>query len=254
MADISIDFLGICTHIWNMSAANGAPAFRRTVCVAARTTTMLPYQGVLVPIAPHIPQFIVAAADIIGDVPPFFPAPVNGIYSWNLDGVTFDVLNGIGSLSKSSDWPEMANLGTLTPGIGPINPAVVEQENSALSSMHFNSPAGLFVATRTDKNAVVSTLTVSSADELFGIRITPYGSQPATLILNSGAAITIVNDADGDDTDYDFLLHYECVTPFPVTAAIPPPNGFPDLALAKPTYTWPPIFTVGPGCSNSTYP
>lgn len=255
MSTLNVSFLGICTHIWNESAEPGAALLRRTICASARNSVRLPDRGVERLIPPHIPHLRVAAADIMGAVPPFLGQPSDGIYEWELDGVAFDVLDSVSGVTASPDWPEIANLGKLTPSIGPVNPPVVIAEDSKFSSMHFDTTGGVFSASRTELDALVARLSVETRSiDTATLSIRRYGEEAFLLILRSGSEITIFNDGAGTDTDFDFLLHYLCVKPFPLDPGIPSRDAIHALPVAAASYTWPLGFTVGPGCSNSTYP
>ena len=139
MGTINVWFLGIVTHVFRESTQPTAPPVRKTVCVSWPIENELPYGTDVVTVPAHIPYLSVAAGDILGEVPPFFPLPIDGIYRWGMGGVSLQILNVKEGLITGSSWPEIASLSALTPEIGPIRPEVVLEQNPAYSAMQFEA-------------------------------------------------------------------------------------------------------------------
>lgn len=256
MGTLNVWFLGIVTHIFRENTDPDASPVRKSVCVSWPVKNQLSTGNGYVDVPAHIPYLSVFRDDIVGEVPPFFPKPDDkGIIRWGLSGIQFRILNVPDGLIEEPSWPEIASLEALTPGIGPIRQQVLEQ-NPAYTSMQFDNTGGRFAAYKTDKNAIVAILGVNTIDPIelpVLLSIQPYGATETFLALRNDTTITIANDADDSDQPTDFLLHYLTVTPYPPNPGIPDENAIIDLPVAKPDRTWP-ILTIGPGCSNSTYP
>jgi hypothetical protein len=249
MGEINIYFVGICTHMQDVTSE--LPGFkRRVVLVNGR----VPREINSHPIPPHIPTLRIATPDLmVAGSPPV--GRDSAILDWELNGCHVDVANVTGDLTYDPSFECcIPHLKRLTPNLPKPSVPVVIGGESQKASCYFEMTAGVLSAGLIAQGAVVSMLKVETTDEAPILRVRGFRKDtPQEFQLRSGAQVALVNAGiDGDDDPNDFLLHYETAEYIPPDAAIPTSPA----ACCKPLA---PSYIIGSqglglGCSNSAFP
>jgi hypothetical protein len=243
---ISITFAGICTHVWR----DGSDP--RVVLVNATESTIITGQ----PIGAHVPTLRIAAKDLANVSPVEWPGTGGAIMEWKLDGARIAINAKAGVQLDPSYDRCMPRLTTLTPAIGPLSRAAVEDENPRLAASYFDVTGGTLSAGAIKDDGAVFSLLVAETEGPPLLSIAAFGSEVPTLIpLRDGAELTIANlgRTERQDGHFDFYLHYALAEGLPKDPGIPATPAGCRVNYYSPT--WPPgLTTVDAGCSNSAYP
>jgi hypothetical protein len=240
MGEITIHFVGICTHLVGVSGTNAA---HRVVLVQrGEDWTVDRYT-----INPHDPELRLGSAgqSIYGNVVTQFQPQV----TLTIEGATLD---GPPTYSPSYSCA-IPTLGQFAGGPFTLN-ADVAFNQGAPASVYFDlheGQNGIFdaVSLSGGANAVRLKMQIGEDAQLV---LTPWdsGSPPLTVALADGAIVNLCNESNpASHQDADFLLHYLVTTINFDQAAFPTAQ----LLCAEPLEElddW----DIGPGCSNSTYP
>jgi hypothetical protein len=232
MGEITITFMGICTHFLDVETPTGL--VHRVVLVNASGNNIV--AGLLIP--PHFATMQI--------VPPQGPVPAS------LAGVQVS-FNVTGELLLDSTYSIVPTLQTLMANIvalGPASSLLLDESPWPAVAAYFDIPAGTFSGQNvTGAAQVTATIPTPEGSDVVEMTITPFpGSDatPQTVKLVSGTSITVSNvgtpeTEEGPDTGRHFLLHYLLAENFPPAPQVPP--SIPGIAA-----------TVGAGCSDSNYP
>jgi|GEM_PF-3052641 len=255
MGEITVYFVGICTHMqWPEDGLFGeVPGFRhRVVLVNGKA----PHDILGMPIPRHLPTLRVATEDIIGVTSRGVPAPAE-VTEWQLDGTQIEVVNGVGELVYDKSFECcVPHLKKLTPNLPPPSFHVVVQAEPEKASAYFEVKSGVMRAGLVSHGAAVSVLTIPTSEDVTKLRLTGFrGGETQDVLLRSGAQIAVSNVADSElDEDNDFLLHYETAEYIPSDAKVPTESAACCNPLDAPRQILGPHLNVGPGCSNSNFP
>lgn len=248
--DLTVHFVGICTHVW----WEELPQFTGRV-VLVNATAGATIDGHIIP--PHYATLRIAASDIV-DLDGMPPGTGDPIVQWMLNGERIRIENATdAAVGKHSSFescvPHLADHAT---NLGPPDSAVVDGSDASLTAAIFDITGGtLHGGANYLGGASTSYLTASTGGEDPRLLLTPFGTGvPRLLTLRAGAEITLSNIGD-DDGDYDFYLHFKTAADMPTGKSTPAGATENCSILKRFPKTWPPgAGSVGPGCSNSTYP
>ena len=252
MGEITVFFVGICTHMQWPEKFGADPGFSHRVVLVNGSEPRLINDR---PIPSHRATLSIAADDlVIGRTPS--NAGDDQILEWNLDGTTIDIANATGSLTYDASYECcIPHLKVLTPDLPPPSAQVVTDAQPLEASCYFDVTAGVMRAGLVAGGAAVSVLTVTTTDELPIVRVRGFEGEASQKIpLRNGARIALSNVAAGhSDEDDDFLLHYRTAESIPKNAKVPREaarccNALPQERIIDPK------LNVGPGCSNSNFP
>ena len=242
MDKLTVDFIGICTHI-----------------LTNEETWPHPHRVVLPRSAAHHPHtgfLIIAKTDTSQDVQAFARelhgalgySETADAYQLTLQGVELAVDNGTGDYA----WDDKTfrcgifSVQDFAGGqpLGKPNEDVARRRFKHRAHAYFDIPSGLLSAKRVDESsAAVLDVNTTAAPRL---RAKSFeGNHEAVLELRSGAAIQITHTTHDSD-DRHFLMHFELASN-PVNDPTYPTEPAPCL---EPDYGT----GIGPGCSNSTFP
>jgi len=137
-------------------------------------------------------------------------------------------------------------------GVPPLSATMIAGENADLVSAYFDA-SGTFAAGVNKEGAAIAYLHVDTIGSPV-LTLDLFEGQTERLELPLGAIVSIENvDAgEGRRVDHDFLLHFKLFVNVPPDAEWPR-HTTGCTELQDPELSAPAI-TVGPGCSNSTYP
>lgn len=234
MGEITVYFVGICTHL--REVVDGVP--HRVVLVhEEQDVSINGYR-----IRSHKPYFGLERGEVVSGELPREPRRV-----------VLSIENGAGDPPSYDDDYDCAifSLQRLVDRVLPLNRGVAIQRAKP-ASVYFDVANGDFTAGLIPGGATAAKLTVETAGNPV-ISIAPMdGGNPSLVELTSGSVLIIQNDAGALSAhhDADFLLHYHIVESIPPDARFPekPPNC-PGLEVFPI-----PVNELGAGCSNSNYP
>jgi len=234
MGELTIYFVGICTHVENQ--IEGVP--HRVVLVHEEKSVVINRHT----IHSHMPGIQLRPRDVLaGSLPSSVLRQVLHVANARGDAPSYD------SLYRSA----IPSLGELAGGRLKLDERVVTAKEHP-ATMYFDVKHGRFSACRVPHEASGAVLRIETEGDPQLILTPMDGDREAVKIdLRSGAVVTIHNGAFGaqDHVDADFLLHYKIMERIPSRARFPrKPMGeglpiLPDLEVE-----------LGPGCSNSNYP
>lgn len=230
MGKLTIYFVGICTHF---PSKHPGP-YHRVVLVNASHG----YKD----ISEHHARFRVDPEFIVrGTVP-------------QLDGVSISIDHVEHNVRYDDDYSTcVPHLTRCTKEHIDPEPKVIDDGDPDKALLYFDFAGGNFSAGKAGGGEAVACVEVTTSQTNPTLTIKPFGGgAPHTLELRDGAEIQIENVGAKTDDDRDFLLHFRTMKREPQDADWPK-----EIECAK-TITLPfdldPPNTVGPGCSNSSYP
>jgi hypothetical protein len=243
MGNITINFVGICTHL----PAVGPSHLHRVVVIQNPAGNTIGGN----PISPHTASIKIVKGDIVsGTVPSDLSRRRLTISNAVSGNVTYDPTWGaIPTLSRFAGAPLTLNAAVAFDGTPPSDILVT----------YFDIFSGSFLAgwvpsmqtPIASRQPVGASVTIqTSADNptlLFD------GSSPVEVTFTPGTILELINDANEDapDQDFDFLLHFEIVSPIPPSPIFPMQIQFTGLQNLPGLKDGHDITT---GCSNSAYP
>lgn len=274
MPQVTIDFIGICTHVnWHQLVSPQPEILlgRRIVLVNGNPLAIAsnPHLNDLEhPIPPHYAQLMVpASSSIVGPAGPLFqPSPDPGHVTLTLNivgmdpflpgqppvigltGATLQLVNGVGAFADEAGC--IPHLSATVPSARP-GPHVTDKVSSKVSC-YFDIAAGTLAGlqTREHGGAAFAQLTATTVTAP-QILITPWDGTAPTLVTlpDDDLPVAVFNSpiTMGEEFIDHFLLH------FVATDDNWPPHGATlDVLSACPVEGVP--WEVGPGCSNSNIP
>ena len=234
MGEITIYFVGICTHLQRV--VEDVP--HRVVLVhEEQDVTINGYK-----IRSHKPYFMLERGEVVSGELPREPRRV-----------VLSIENGTGDAPSYDDDYDCAvfSLSRLIDRNLPLNRAVAV-ERARPASVYFDVDHGDFTAGFISGGATAARLTAETAGNP-AISIAPMDGGATSLVeVTSGSVLIIQNDAGALSAhhDADFLLHYNLTESIPKDAKFPEkPPQCPGLEVFPI-----PVNELGPGCSNSNYP
>lgn len=235
MGMVTIQFLGICTHI-RACAVTGVR--HRVVVVNAQQTENV-------------------ENSTIGRHTPLVNIPAMNVEWRGGGGYSFEIANGIGAgpIYDPSFEACVPHLTQYAPAPWALSAGVTDP-TPAFAAYCFDVPTGRFTGGKTPKGAAVSTVMVETADPPM-LKVKQFGEVGSMNLPLSGDVKIIVSNlgASADDDDvYDFLIHYRLFEMLPTNACVPgPPCPACPVAAIEPG--WPGnAGNVDAGCSCSQYP
>lgn len=229
MGEVTITFMGICTH-FEGGSPSWLPVAHRVVLVnASNLSQPLANQ----PIPPHY-----ATLTTPDQVVP-------------MAGQTLTVQDAVGPLTLNM-WDLVPNLTELMQdfgGLGPPSMSVVIGQNPALAGYcDFNS--GAFVAMQSSpEGEVMTAVTVQTTSPDVTLVLTPFPTTlsavapaPTQITLPSPANVTVQNISTDQEfnSEFHFYLNYLTAATFPADPQLPQQQLSTNVG--------------GPGCSNTNYP
>jgi hypothetical protein len=267
MAQVTVCFFGICTHIEAEFFDPHPTEWQRRVVLPRADAGIIDSHPKLHDkgIVPHVAslQLLTPSIALGQPIPSTSWCLSTGsdpeMSVWTLDGALLRIVNARG---QSAPQPARC-IPSLTSVCEPLplpslgRAAYAGDRDLTWAAFDFPavSPAGQFFG----QGAAVGVVVVDVDGDKASLEIRPIDAAagpPIVLTLNDGARITVANipALSGDDSLNDFLLH------FLVTDTIP--DAGPPLAISPLTCGLLPLINLpinidgltGPGCSNSTYP
>lgn len=233
MSMVTIQFLGICTHI----RACAVTGVRHRVLVANAQQTE------------HIDHWT------IGPHTPLVQIPAMNVEWRDGGGYSFEILNGIGAgpiydPSFEACVPHLTQYApapwTLSSGVNDLTPG--------FAAYCLDVPTGRFTGGQTPNGAAVSTVMVETSGSP-KLKVKQFGEVGfMSMDLHGDVTIIVSNLGDGDDNVHDFLIHYRVFEMLPTSATVPGPPC-PACPVVPIEPDWPKgAGTVDSGCSCSQYP
>jgi hypothetical protein len=251
MSGITVNFLGICTHM-NWTATE--PHFtRRTVLVNGSSGARIAENE----ISPHKAELRVRIADLLpGSAPP--PETDDDVGVYPLRGTALSIKAPVpGDLHYEPSFRTcIPSLKMLTPILGAPSMKVVEGSEAVDAAAYVLTSSGRMHGGQTETGAAVARWKVeASTPDGVAVVMTTFGEKTGTIVVvRDGATVTIANIGDKKlDHLTDFLLHYRAAAILPVDPGLPM-RAPPACEMITPHATIPHPITIGPGCSNSSYP
>ncbi|HEX2060118.1 MAG TPA: hypothetical protein VHK90_05210 [Thermoanaerobaculia bacterium] len=234
MYDVTVYFIGICTHISRTTLAD-LPAKQRVVLVNARHGKEVKS----LVITPHAPLLTLPDQTL------------------RLDGATMSLQTANQStlaLQYDDTFANVPNLTMLMQGVatlGPPSRAVVLERDPLHAAGYFDIDFGTLSAAQDGNGAAVVSLQATSSDPIYLVN-QPWDGPAETLAIPSGSILMVANVDEDPQRDLshpaiDFLLHYVTAETMPAIPQVPQTIDLPQTVTH-------PFFTVGAGCSNSNYP
>jgi hypothetical protein len=247
MAQVTIDFVGICTHLVNVDGT-GVP--HRVVLLAPKEWTV---NGKTIP--PHQPQLTWESGGVS--------------HTELLNGVRLSIAHASGPIGPYDMWPSIPNVNNFTTeGKDKLKPNadVAFNGTSEMAGVYFDLTSGVFqagyvpVQGKGSPNLPVGTsVVVTTTDDnptlLFSDIKT--GEVTRSVEVDPDSIVLLRNDGNGVDGNDDFLLHFLVFTPVPADASYPATFAsadLPQIPVVPLAVTSPAYFDLSAGCSNSTYP
>jgi hypothetical protein len=252
MGEITVYFIGICTHMQWPEELGGRPRFLHRVVLVNGVEPRLINER---PIPGHHATLRIAADDLVV-ARTHAQASEDEIITWKLSGTTIEIANATGKLSYDASYECcIPHLKALTPDLPPPSTSVVVDAQPHEASCYFEVNAGLMRAGLVASGAAVAVLTVTTKDDFPILRLSGFsGGEPQDIVLRSGARIAVSNVAQTHyDEDNDFLLHYKTAEYIPANARVPIEAARCCTPLPQERVIDPQM-DVGPGCSNSNFP
>lgn len=252
MGEITVFFIGICTHMQWPEQFGAEPGFRHRVVLVNGSEPRLINDKA---IPAHRATLSIAADDLVV-ARAHAKADPDQIIEWNLGGATIEIANATGALTYDASYECcVPHLKVLTPDLPPPSTQVVTDALPLEASCYFEVTSGVMGAGLVANGAAVSVLTVTTTDEFPIVRLRGFEGEAAQDVpLRNGARIALSNVAHGHyDEDDDFLLHYKTAEYVPKNARVPGEPARCCGALPQERIINPEL-NVGPGCSNSNFP
>lgn len=246
MGKITIQFVGICTHIKDL--VPGVP--HRVVMVHEDEAVVL--NGF--PVHSHAAKLTLSRGEVLNGSGPLPTLPHRLVLS-------IKPRDGEGPPTYDPNYQCIYSLSRLAGAAVTLSDKVVIDQ-SPPASIYFDVTQGHFsagFATKEGaKGAIGAVLVVETdGDPVLVITEMDDDKPPLEIVLSTDSILSVCNEAIADGTgthiNADFLLHYL------TTHAIPPGDPFPvqtpTRCTALPDFPIKdPSWELGPGCSNSQYP
>jgi hypothetical protein len=283
MAQVTIQFVGICTHMnRNQAGVFDSLAWgHRVVLVNASQPSTISDNFFLNPatlggiqIEPHHAElqllkdqivsmtdtetngFFVVPQNIVLPPPP--PPPMAPAVVWSLDSVILSVANyDPGAVAPLPS--EILSLAALcNDTLGPPSTAMTLNTIPTRAACFFDFFSALEILPVMTGTAVGMSIRVETLGfPVIRVRSFLPGAVPISITLEDEAVVTLTNLPNDPltESNADFLLHFLTAEQFPPQATYPSGvTSVPNVLTVNPPWRDPPMLYITPGCSNSTFP